>query len=201
MIDRMKTTKRILFLAVLSVALLGTLAAQESPPPTNPGFRRSLDFDLLASWSYKQTLGLDTAIAKFSYVPMLTYSFILNETNTLGIVLVKFDHFPLADNPVYSFAYGFQFKHYWNRKWADLGAFVPWLSYGILLNQALVTNTAGRAIGHNTRMAMGTDIILASAHRLTPQLAWDSVDFPTLGSGTSNSLSSLSLGLGYRFLF
>ena len=197
----MNNSTRILLSTILFVAVLGSLAAQDSPAPTDRVFKRSLDLDLLASWSYKQTLGLDTSIAKFSYVPMLTYSFLLDENNALGIVLLKFDHFPLADNPVYSFAYGFQFKHYWNRKWADLGAFVPWLSYGILLNQALVTNTVGRAIGHNTRMAMGTDIILAPAHRLTPQLAWDSVDFPTLGSGTSNSLSSLSLGLGYRFLF
>jgi len=197
----MNNSTRALFSVILFVAVLGSLAAQGNPAPTDRVFKRSLDLDLLASWSYKQTLGLDSSIAKFSYVPMLTYSFLLNENNALGIVLLKFDHFPLADNPVYSFAYGFQFKHYWNRKWADLGAFVPWLSYAILLNQTLVTNRVGRAIGHNTRMAMGTDIILASAHRLTPQIAWDSVDFPSLDSGTSNSLSSLSLGLGYRFLF
>lgn len=183
---------------------LGVSFAQSSPgsaPASEKVFKRSIDFDLTAAWAYKQTLGLDSGSAKLAYSPMITYSFLLDEDNALGIVLLKFSHFPLAANPVYNFAYGFQFKHYWNRKWADLGVFVPWISYGILLNQALVTNEAGRAIGHNTRVGLGSDIVLAPSHRLVLQLGWDSVDYPSLGSSVSNSLESASIGLGYRFLF
>ena len=183
---------------------LGVIFAQSSPgsaPASEKVFKRSIDFDLTAAWAYRQTLGLNSDSAKLAYSPMITYSFLLDEHNALGIVLLKFSHFPLAANPVYNFAYGFQFKHYWNRKWADLGALVPWISYGILLNQALVANEAGRAIGHNTRVGLGSDIVLAPSHRLVLQLGWDSVDYPSLGSSISNSLESVSIGLGYRFLF
>ncbi|MGD0838682.1 MAG: hypothetical protein ABSB49_18755 [Polyangia bacterium] len=183
---------------------LGVIFAQSNPgsaPVSEMSFTRSVDLDLTAAWAYKQTLGLDSDSAKLAYSPMITYSFLLDEHNALGIVLLKFSHFPLAANPVYNFAYGFQFKHYWNRKWADLGAVVPWISYGILLNQALVANEAGRAIGHNTRMGLGCDIVLAPSHRLVLQLGWDLVDYPSLGSSVSNSLESVSMGLGYRLLF
>ncbi len=188
---------------------LGVVFAQSSFAQPSPGnapasekvFKRSIDFDLTAAWAYRQTLGLDSNSAKLAYSPMLTYSFLLDEHNALGIVLLKFSHFPLAANPVVTFAYGFQFKHYWKRKWADLGTFVPWISYGILLNQAVVANTAGRAIGHDTRIGLGTDIVLAPSHRLVLQLGWDSVDYPSLGSSVSNSLESVSMGLGYRLLF
>jgi len=188
---------------IVVMSALSSLAAQDAtPPPGKHGaFKRSVDFDLMASWAYKETLGLAKPEAKLSYAPMLSYSFLLDETNTLGIVLLKFNHFALAQDPVCTFGYGFQFKHYWNPAWADLGAYLPWISYGILLSQAVVANTPGRAIGHNTRMGLGTDIVLAPAHHLVLQAAWDSVDFPTLGSTASNSLGMMSAGLGYRFLF
>ena len=65
----------------------------------------------------------------------------------------------------------------------------------------MVANQAGRAIGHNTRIGLGSDIVLAPPHRLVLQLGWDSIDYPSLGSSVSNSLESVSIGLGYRFLF
>ncbi len=183
---------------------LGVIFAQSNPgsaPVSEMSFTRSVDLDLTAAWAYKQTLGLDSDSAKLAYSPMITYSFLLDERNALGIVLLKFSHFPLAANPVYNFAYGFQFKHYWNRKWADLGAVVPWISYGILLNQALGSEPGGAVIGHNTRMGLGCDIVLAPSHRRVLQLGWDLVDYPSLGSSVSNSLESVSMGLGYRLLF
>jgi hypothetical protein len=192
----MNTQLRKLACVLVLASVLGALSAQPAP-----AFKRSLDLDLMAAWSYRQTLGLSTPEAALSYAPMLTYSFLLDERNALGIVLLKFNHFALAQNPVYTFGYGFQFKHYWNRAWADLGAFLPWLSYGILLNQAVVTNTPGRAIGHNTRIGFGSDVVIAPAHHLVILGAWDSVDYPSLGVSSSNSLSMLSFGAGYRFLF
>jgi hypothetical protein len=192
----MNTILRKLALTLALASALGALSAQPAP-----SFRRSLDVDLMGAWSYRQTLGLSSSEAKLSYAPMITYSFLLDERNALGIVLLKFNHFALAQDPVYTFAYGFQFKHYWNRAWADLGPFIPWLSYGILLNQAVVTGTPGRAIGHNTRIGLGSDLVVAPAHHLVVQGAWDSVDYPSLGVSSANGLSTLSFGVGYRFLF
>ena len=65
----------------------------------------------------------------------------------------------------------------------------------------MVANEAGRAIGHNTRIGLGTDIVVAPAHHLVLQVGWDLVDYPSLGTSVSNSIESASLGLGYRFLF
>jgi len=197
----MSPTARIAVLASVLLAVFTSGFAQGSPAGGERVFKRSLDVDLLASYSYRENFGLGSSAGALSYSPMLTYNFLLDEHNALGIVLLKFNHYPLADNPVYNFAYGFQFKHFWNRKWADLGAFVPWLSYAILLNQTLVAGESGRVIGHNTRLSLGSDIVLAPSHRLVPQLAWDSVDYPGLNGAKSYSLSSLSLGLGYRLLF
>src|SRR5664279_6398383 len=96
-----------LFCFGLGVFFAQSSFAQPSPdgaPASEKVFKRSIDFDLTAAWAYRQTLGLDSNSAKLAYSPMLTYSFLLDEHNALGIVLLRFNHFPLASNPVYTFA-------------------------------------------------------------------------------------------------
>lgn len=163
--------------------------------------KQSLDFDFMGSWSYKQTLGSQTDAAKFSYEPMLTTSYYLNANNSIGIVLMKFDHFAFSDNPVYTFAYGFQIKHSWHKEWGDLGIFLPWMSYGLLLNWAVINDTAGAIIGHNTRIAIGTDLILSPAHHIVLSFAWQNVSYPSLGTTIFQGSGGLAFGLGYSFLF
>ena len=155
----------------------------------------------MASYSYKETFGLSTPAAKFSYAPMVTYNWLVDPNNSVGIVLLRFDHFALADNPVYTFSYGFQFKHFWHREWADLGIFVPWVAYGLLQNWAFVSDRLGSAFAYDARISLGTDLILAPAHRLVLQFVWDIADWPAFGTTKSDALSSLSFGVGYRLLF
>lgn len=207
----MNISKHLVVSLLAAWVLVGALSAQDNPVQTNPAAlspepaaaapKHSVDIDIMASWSYKQTFGLNAPESRFSYAPMLTYSYLLDENSSIGIVLLKFNHFALTANPVYNFAYGFQFRHSWHREWADLGIFDPWMSYGILLNWTVVNDQKGSTIGHDTRMALGTDLILAPAHRLVLQLVWDNVSSPSFGTDFFNGLGSLSFGLGYRFLF
>jgi hypothetical protein len=131
---------------------------------------------------------------------MVTYSFLLSERNALGITLLRFNMHPFAANTLYTFAYGFNFRHYWPASWATLDPFVPYLSYSILLSQAILSGTSGRAIAHDTRIALGTDIKIAQRHRLTLEAAWDYASYPYFNTVTKG-IQFITPSIGYRFLF
>jgi hypothetical protein len=201
------------FLLIFAASLSAqtTEAVAEPVPATSPEpspqpsekkvYKRSLDIDAAISYSYKESFGLVSPESRISYSPMITYSYLLDEYNAIGLVLLRFTHYPMATIPVLTFAYGFQLKHYWHKEWADLGSFIPWASYGILLNYVTVSNQPGGSFGHNTRIGLGTDVVLAPEHHLVIQVDWDSVNYPTLGTTATNGLGSFSFGIGYRLLF
>jgi len=205
----MKLLLSLIFLIAVAIVATPSLIAQDqaaatpaptaAPAPELP--KHSIDIDVLAAYSYKQTLGVQSPEAKFNYAPMISYSYLIDPNNAISIVLFKFNHYVLSNNPVYNFSYGFQFRHSWHKEWADLGVFVPWISYGILLNWGVVNDREGAAIGHETRIALGTDIVLAPAHRLVIQLAWDNVSYPSFGTNSFEGEGSVILGIGYRLLF
>ena len=185
---------RILTTLITIIALSGglTLGAEEKPAD----FHRSLDVSLASNYAYKDTLGG----LGLGYSPMLSYNYYLAHDYLFGITLLRYTLYPAADHPAQNFAYGFLFKHYLPKSWADLGSAVPWLSYSILLNQLIQDGSPGRGIAHDTRISLGSDFVLSDHHRLFLEGAWDMSDFSAL-DGHQDTVSAVSLGLGYRFLF
>lgn len=163
--------------------------------------RVSLDIGLSAGYAYKQTVGSAAPEAHAAYAPMISFSYLAGPNTDISLVLLKFSHYPLSQAPVYNFAYGFEIRHHWHREWGDLGVFDPWLSYGILLSWVVVADRAGAAIGHDTRIALGTDIVTAPRGRFVVQVAWENASYPALDSSFFDGQGSFSLGIGYRFLF
>lgn len=182
----------ILMALVLYAALPIPALAEERREPS-----RSLDVSISVARAYKDAFGG----AGTSYAPMLTYSYLLNRDYLLGIVLIRFNHFYEPAQNLYGFAYGFLFKHFLPKPWADLGPLVPWCAYGILLNQLVVSGTDGRGMAHDTRISAGLDWIWTSSQRITAEIVWDYASFPAFNDKTARDLQLLSAGIGYRFLF
>lgn len=158
---------------------------------------RSLDVN--AGWVYVLTDGFGEAGPAYSLG--VTHVYQLSPHYSVGITLLRFNHHFQRPQNLLTFGYGFRFRHDWREEWGDLGLFVPWASYSILLNQLYESGTKGRAMAHNSRMALGTDLKLAPAWRLTLEAVYDFSDYPTLGAESGRDLHFLSGALGLRFLY
>ncbi|MEI6874106.1 MAG: hypothetical protein WCL50_03140 [Spirochaetota bacterium] len=187
------------FSFLLALTALSAGAEPVAPDQPYPKITKSIDVGLVLSYPYSGSL------KDFgpSYLPSLALGYSLTPDYQLAIVLLRFNHyFAAADkNGKFGFAYGFQFKHFLPRAWADLGAWQPWLAYGIFLNQLINTSVSGRGNGHNTHLAMGSDLALDSRNHLVFEADWDMSTFPAFGTTTEEKISSVSAGIGYRFLY
>ena len=46
---------------------------------------------------------------------------------------------------------GLEYKHFWSPSWGDLGAFTPWMSYSLLLDQTVRQGVEGRGLRNRPR--------------------------------------------------
>lgn len=76
---------------------------------------------------------------------------------------------------------------------------IPFLAYGLLLNQLWLSNTEGHGMGHETRFDVGTDFKLSGVKVFTMHLSYSHATFPAFGETESKTMDFLSLIAGLRF--
>lgn len=181
--------------AVLLFVSVTIIYSEEKP------LSRSLELSVGYMVPYKETMLQGAGKLGPAYTPMLTYGYLLSEDYQLGIHLLRFNHHYSSITPVYTYSYGFGFKHFLPRNLLDLGLFHPYLSYSIILSQGFIDGTEGRGMAHNTRIGAGTDITINRNNRLLLEAVWDSVDFPGFGNATGRNIYAVSGVIGWRLLF
>lgn len=172
---------------------VGALESEIAPQKDLPD--RSLTFTLGGTGVYKDSFGgLSPA-----YSAMVTWNYHLSEDYLLGINFLRFEHHPGNSVDLKTFAYGFTFQHFWKKKWGDTGLWTPYAAYSILLNQALRSDAEGRAMGHNTRIALGTEYRVSDIFRLGLEGVWNYVTYPRFG-GSEDGYQNLGTNLTVRWL-
>lgn len=76
---------------------------------------------------------------------------------------------------------------------------IPFLAYGLLLNQLWLSNIVGHGMGHETRFDLGTDFKLSGAKVFTMRFSYSHATFPSFGENESKTMDFLSLIAGLRF--
>lgn len=75
---------------------------------------------------------------------------------------------------------------------------IPFLGYGLLLNQLRIDNTDGSVFGHQTRFEFGLNRQLKKKLFIFAKLEYSYARFPSLGTSTSNKSQFIALKLGVR---
>ncbi len=157
---------------------------------------RSITLGISGVYVYKDDFG---GLAP-GYGGMITYNYHLSEDYLLGINLLRYELHPGSNPGLMSFSYGFTFQHFWKKSWGDLGNFLPYLSYSILLNQGILAGVSGRALAHNTRIALGMEVKLEQRHHLGLEGLWNYASYGYFGMDGKN-YQNAGLGLNYRYSF
>lgn len=131
----------------------------------------------------------------------LTFAYLIGPQSQLGVTLVRATPWVFTGTAFYQFAYGLEYKHFWNPTWAELGPWQPWVSYSLLVDQGLRSGVTGRGIAHQTRLSLGTDLTLADNQRLTAEAGASESNYASFGVKVPPKLLTASLGLGWRVLF
>lgn len=76
---------------------------------------------------------------------------------------------------------------------------IPFISYGLLLNQLWISETKGHSMGHETRFDFGADWKVSDGLKITLRLSYSHATFPSFGTSDSESMDFLSLVAGLRF--
>lgn len=191
----MRIATRVVILIVLSVSAVFAGDSNAKLPGHS--------IELSGGWlqPYKDTLTGVTNGAGAAYAGMVTLGYVLGENNQLSIHLLQFRHHFINSTNALVFSYGFGFKHFLPRQWADLGIVRPFLSYGILLSQAILPGLTGRGMAHTTRIALGADLAFEERSRLMIEATWESSDYPSFTSPDSRYMSAFALSTGWRVLF
>jgi hypothetical protein len=98
-------------------------------------------------------------------------------------------------DPSYALAYGWTVRHDLLGKGRRI---VPFLGYGLLLNQFFVPSVSGHVLGHETRFDAGADIRLSGAARLLVKVEYSMSYFYAFGR-TRVSAGTASFKTGLRF--
>lgn len=81
------------------------------------------------------------------------YEFHLSQRFNLGLSLA-YRLYPGA-TATQQLGYGATLKHFFSRNWATEDGFHPFVDYGLLLQQSLISNRRGSATSHDTRLGLG----------------------------------------------
>lgn len=183
-------------MTLLSLLLITPLGAET--PEHAAESKRSVSLNMGGVFVYKDSFGgLSPGLsAGFSY------NYHLSDRYYLGINLARVQYHPGEEASLASFAYGFTFVHLWPTSWGDLGPWRPYTTYSILLNQAFIPTEGEwaweqKSLGHNTRMALGTEFSLHPALSLTWEGVWNYTSFAFF-DGQSAGYQSWGVNLGTR---
>ena len=95
----------------------------------------------------------------------------------------------------YILSYGWTVRHDLLKKERRI---VPFLGYGLLLNQFFVPSVTGHVIGHETRFDIGADIGLAGGTKLIVKIEYSMMSYYGFGR-KSASVGMVSVKTGLRF--
>jgi hypothetical protein len=191
----MKGLIRPLLLATVILLLVPSVVSAGEPAS-----RYALELGAGGVRAYKS--GFDAGDATgWAYSPLISFGYRIGPHSQLALTLLRFNHYFERKEALFSFGYGFTYKHFWPADWGSLGLWEPYLSYSILLNQVFVSGTDGREVGHNSRFALGSDLRLAPGHRLYFEAVLDISDYPSLGRRESVALNTVGAYAGWRILF
>ena len=98
------------------------------------------------------------------------------------------------DDPVRIVSYGWTVRH----ELAKNKKIVPWMGYGLLLNQYSEETVEGRLFGHQTRFSLGVNYM--GFDRLIPfaKIEYSMTNFPIWGQDKSKQYNFLEFKLGLR---
>lgn len=184
------------FSTLLLLLSFSILYAEDAPTgQTKELPDRSLTVSFGGTWVYKDTFGgLAPAVSS-----MIIWNYHLSEDYHLGINFLRFEYHPGVQTELKTFAYGFTFQHYWKQKWGITTPWAPYAAYSILLSQAFRGQVEGRAIGHNTRIALGSEYRISDLWRIGLEGVWNFVQYPQFG-GIEDGYQSLGANLTTRWL-
>jgi len=142
-----------------------------------PNFGTTLLFD------YAWQLSGFTETKKAAYISVpLGYTYLMNENDT-------------ASKNTRILSYGWTVRH----ELAKNKKIIPFLGYGLLLNQLKIDGVDGGVMGHQTRFDFGIDFITESKIRYFAKIEYSYTRYPRLGDKKSNTISAAEIKLGIRF--
>ena len=92
-------------------------------------------------------------------------------------------------------SYGWTVRHELKSK----GNIIPFLGYGLLLNQLSIENTVGRTNGHQTCLNFGFRLKSEKKVNYYAKLEYSYSSYPHLGAKKSDSIQAIELNTGIRF--
>jgi len=92
-------------------------------------------------------------------------------------------------------SYGWTVRH----ELKSNGKAIPFLGYGLLLNQLRITNTEGAVFGHQTCLNFGYRFKSEKRANYYVRLEYSYSRYPHLGAKKSDSMQALELKTGIRF--
>ena len=100
-----------------------------------------------------------------------------------------------SNNSARILSYGWTVRHHLS---ADRKA-IPYVGYGLLLNQLRMSNLDGSVFGHQTRFDFGYLFTLNEYLRLFAKLEYSYTRYPRLGLTSSDKIHAAELKVGLRF--
>lgn len=103
---------------------------------------------------------------------------------------------PDTENDFYSTTlfYGWIVRHEIGRS----KKYIPFLGYGLLLNQLRIDQTEGSVFGHQTRFELGLNRHLKNKTYLFAKIEYSYARFPALRNSVSNKAQFIAIKLGLR---
>lgn len=142
-----------------------------------PNYGTTLLFD------YAWQLSGFTETKKNAYISVpLGYTYLMNENDT-------------ASKNTRILSYGWTVRH----ELAKNKKIIPFLGYGLLLNQLKLDGVEGAVMGHQTRFDFGLDFITDSKIRYFAKIEYSYTRYPRLGDKKNNTIMAAEIKLGIRF--
>jgi len=184
--------KKILFIATFILSVVFATNAQEALKkapkfvsvemgyrylPTTTYDIKNQGFTLLADYAW-QLSGFTGKPAAYLSVPLgYTHLFGNNGASSGGIL-----------------SYGWTVRH----ELKATGKAIPFIGYGLLLNQLRINDTPGSVFGHQTCLNAGYRFKTGKKFDLYTKLEYSYARFPHLGSKKSDSMQGVELKVGVR---
>jgi hypothetical protein len=186
---------RILFPVLIFFVFADKLRAQDTfekvnkqySPETGFQYNFKTSFDSLSNQGYSLLLDYAWQLSGYNGKPAAYIS-----------VPLGYTHFHSTVDGQKSFSilnYGWTVRHEIKKE----GKFIPFLGYGLLLNQLRISNTEGSIFGHQTKFEFGVNYSLSKRMILFLKAEYSYRRFPTLGTKESQKMQSSELKFGMRF--
>ena len=76
---------------------------------------------------------------------------------------------------------------------------IPFIGYGLLLNQLWINKIDGNAIGHQTKFEFGANYTIKGKNILFGKIEYSMMRFPSLNNQKAMKISSSDINIGFRF--